>query len=70
MTLAVDPGHRRSGVGRALLGAVEAWAGELGCREIEITSRRTRDDAHAFYRALGFADECARSARFMRPLAS
>jgi GNAT superfamily N-acetyltransferase len=70
VALAVDPRHRRSGVGRALLGAVETWAGGLGCREIEITSRRTRDDAHAFYRALGFTDLCERSARFKRPLAA
>jgi RimJ/RimL family protein N-acetyltransferase len=68
VALAVDAARQRSGLGRRLLTAVEAWAAELGCREIEITSSRHRDDAHAFYRALGFVDVCDRSARFKRPL--
>jgi RimJ/RimL family protein N-acetyltransferase len=68
VALAVDPAWRRSGVGRRLLTAVETWAAELGCQDIEITSSRHRDAAHAFYRSLGFVDECDRSARFRRPL--
>jgi RimJ/RimL family protein N-acetyltransferase len=68
VALAVDQTHRRAGIGRRLFAAVEAWANGLGCRDIEITSRRDRDDAHAFYRALGFDDLCDRSARFKRPL--
>ena len=68
VALAVDPTRQRSGLGRRLLAAVEAWAADLGCREIEITSSRHREDAHAFYRALGFVDLCDRSARFKRPL--
>jgi RimJ/RimL family protein N-acetyltransferase len=68
VALAVDPTRRRSGLGRQLLAAVEAWAAGLGCHDIEITSSRHRDDAHAFYRALGFIDLCDRSARFKRPL--
>ncbi len=68
VALAVDPARRRSGLARRLLGAVEVWAAGLGCREIEITSSRRRDDADAFYRALGFVDVCDRSARFKRPL--
>lgn len=69
VALAVGGEHRRSGLGRRLLVAAEAWARELGCRDLEITSARTRDDAHAFYRALGFADQSERSARFKRALA-
>jgi RimJ/RimL family protein N-acetyltransferase len=68
VALAVDPARRRSGLGRGLLAAVEAWASALGCRDIEITSSRRRDEAHAFYLALGFTDLCDRSARFKRPL--
>jgi RimJ/RimL family protein N-acetyltransferase len=70
VALAVDRARRRSGVGRQLLAAVEAWALSLGCRDIEITSSRTRDDAHAFYDSLGFVDLCDRSARFKRPLSA
>lgn len=68
LALAVDSSSRRAGVARRLLGAVEAWAAGLGCGEIEITSLRSRDDAHAFYASLGFEDRCGRSARFTRPL--
>lgn len=70
VALAVDRQRRRSGVGRRLLAAVEAWATELGCRDIEIMTARGRDDARVFYEALGFVDQCDRSARFKRPLAS
>ena len=68
LALAVDSNSRRAGVGRRLLEAVEEWAAGLDAREIEITSLRSRDDAHAFYAALGFEDRCDRSARFTRPL--
>lgn len=69
VALAVDPARRRAGLGRRLLTAVESWGAELGCHDIEITSSRHRKDAHAFYRSLGFVDQCDGSARFRRPLA-
>lgn len=68
--LAVDSGTRRAGIGRQLLEAVEVWAARLGCRDVEVTSRRTREAAQAFYRTLGFEDLCGRSARFKRPLSA
>jgi RimJ/RimL family protein N-acetyltransferase/N-acetylglutamate synthase-like GNAT family acetyltransferase len=68
LALAVDSRCRRAGVGRRLLAAVEEWAAGLGCTDIELTSRRTRDDAHAFYRELGFEDASGRSALFRRSL--
>jgi len=68
LALAVDSKSRRAGVGRRLLAAVEEWAAGLGCRDIELTSRRTRADAHAFYVALGFEDVSGRSALFRRSL--
>jgi GNAT superfamily N-acetyltransferase len=70
VALVVDPARRRVGAGRRLLDAVEAWALDLGCRDIEVTSRRSREDAQAFYRALGFEDASERSALFRRPLSS
>jgi GNAT superfamily N-acetyltransferase len=52
--LAVSVSHQRQGVGRALVAAAEAFAWEHDCRRVEITSGDHRDDAHAFYRALGY----------------
>ncbi len=66
VALVVDSRSRRAGVGRRLLGAVEEWAAAIGCGDIEVTSLRTREDAHAFYAAQGFEDVSGRSARFWR----
>jgi len=68
VALSVDGRRRRGGIGRALVAAAEAWAAQRGCVAIEVTSRRSRDDAHSFYRALGYADRCDRSGRLTRPL--
>lgn len=67
-SLAVDAGHRRRGIGAALVRAAEELAREWGCDEMEITSRRTRPEAPAFYPALGYEDRSGRQARFMREL--
>jgi RimJ/RimL family protein N-acetyltransferase len=68
IALSVSSGHRRAGVGRRLMAAAERWATTHGCVTVEVTSRRDRDDAHGFYRALGYADRCAQSGRFIRSL--
>jgi RimJ/RimL family protein N-acetyltransferase len=70
VALSVDAAHRRAGVGRRLMAAVEAWAAARGCLDVEVTSLRLRDDAHAFYAALGYADRCAESGRLTRALAA
>jgi predicted N-acetyltransferase YhbS len=67
-SLAVDAAHRRRGIGAALVRAAEQLAREWDCDEMEITARRTRPDAPAFYPALGYEDRSARQARFMRSL--
>ena len=51
------------------MAAVERWAVAHGCVTVEVTSLRSRDDAHGFYRALGYVDRCAESGRFIRSLA-
>ena len=66
--LSVRPESRRAGIGRRLLQAAEEWAAAHGCSAVEITSRRTRADAHAFYRDVGYEDVCDRAARFSRAL--
>jgi predicted N-acetyltransferase YhbS len=35
---------------------------------VEVTSKRSRADAHAFYGRLGFADACGTSGRFTKEL--
>ncbi len=70
VALSVDQDHRRGGLGRQLVGAAEKWAAARGCVDVEVTSRRARHDAHDFYAALGYEDECRRSGRFKRALGS
>ena len=67
-SLVVDSSLRRAGAGRALMAAAERQARAWGCLQIEVTSKRSRADAHAFYRRLGFDDACERSGRFIKEL--
>jgi GNAT superfamily N-acetyltransferase len=67
-SLVVDASVRRAGTGRALMAAAERQAREWGCLQIEVTSRRSREDAHAFYGQLGFDDVCDRAGRFIKEL--
>ncbi|CAA9336555.1 MAG: hypothetical protein AVDCRST_MAG40-2194, partial [uncultured Gemmatimonadaceae bacterium] len=53
-----------AGVGRALVGAVEAFAWAAGCRRVEVTSGDHRPAAHAFYRAAGYRED---ERRFVKP---
>ncbi|QUQ63832.1 GNAT family N-acetyltransferase [Kutzneria sp. CA-103260] len=50
----VTASRRRSGIGSALLDATVALARETDCYKIQLLSRGTRLDAHAFYEARGF----------------
>ena len=50
----VTAGHRRAGVGAALLRAAVALAREAGCYKIQLLSRTERRAAHAFYESRGF----------------
>lgn len=47
--LAVDPGQRSRGIGKALLDAAKDWARARGCSHLELDSAPTRTDAHRFY---------------------
>ena len=53
--MAVDQQSRRRGIGRALIAAVETWAGEQGYTSVALSSQVERTDAHAFYANLGYA---------------
>lgn len=55
--LAVSGRHRKLGIGKALLAAVEAWAREDGACGLRLVSGETRKGAHEFYRSCGFDTE-------------
>jgi GNAT superfamily N-acetyltransferase len=56
---------RGRGVGRVLLDHAVAFARERGCGLIELTSALYREDAHAFYRANGWASTAQRFHRVL-----
>jgi GNAT superfamily N-acetyltransferase len=68
-SLVVAESSRGRGTGRSLLAAAENAAMRLGCLTVEVTSLRTRIDAHAFYERMGYADVCGSSGRFLKSLA-
>jgi len=47
--LAVHPGQRSRGVGKALLDAAKDWARDHGAVHLELDSAFVREDAHRFY---------------------
>jgi ribosomal protein S18 acetylase RimI-like enzyme len=55
--LAVIEEARRMGVGRALMQAGEAWAGERGLRVLSLDVWSTNERALEFYRRLGYDAE-------------
>jgi GNAT superfamily N-acetyltransferase len=52
--LVVGAAARRAGVGRALVGAVEAWAAQQGMGVIAVRSNVLRSESHPFYQKLGY----------------
>ena len=54
MGIAVSSQHRRQGIGKALLTAIEDWERETDAKGVRLVSGGTRTEAHAFYRACGY----------------
>lgn len=54
--IAVVPGFRRRGVGRALMEAVAERARALGLTQVQLDVRVHNDGARAFYESLGFGE--------------
>ena len=55
--LAVLPGQRSRGLGRALLGAIEDYARETGCCKLTLEVRKDNTGARRLYREYGFGTE-------------
>lgn len=66
-TIAVDPGARRRGVGRALLEAAMSWAAARGARKMGLEVRASNIAAQMLYRSLGFAEEGRRAGYYRNP---
>ncbi|HYZ19198.1 MAG TPA: GNAT family N-acetyltransferase [Gaiellaceae bacterium] len=52
--LVVAERYRRRGVGARLTEAIEAEARSRGCESLALNTAHRREDAHAFYEALGY----------------
>jgi GNAT superfamily N-acetyltransferase len=63
--MVVRSARRGEGIGRRLVAQLEAIARREGCGRIDLTSRYRREEAHGFYRSLGFEDT---SLRFVKDL--
>ena len=63
----VRHGHRRRGVGRALVDAAAQWRREQGCSEFASDALLANEASHRFHGAVGFA-ETERVVCFRRPL--
>ena len=55
--LAVDPGQRSRGLGKALLDEAKSWARDHGATHLELDSGLGRKDAHRFYEREGAPPE-------------
>ncbi len=58
--LYVGASHRRRGVGRALVAAAAAYAGECGVDQVTVSVEPRSRDANRFYARLGFAPSVVR----------
>lgn len=50
----IDPAMRGRGIGRVMIGFAERFARSHGATIVELSSNKSRLDAHRFYRNLGF----------------
>ena len=56
-SVAVDPTHRRRGIGSALLRHLEAELRRLGCLKVNLQVRTRNLEVVAFYESLGFTTD-------------
>lgn len=68
VALVVDAEYRRRGIASMLIERCRDFALRHGATEIEVTSRRTRAEAHPFYTGIGFSDVSDQSRRYISTL--
>jgi GNAT superfamily N-acetyltransferase len=61
--IVVDEAARRQGIGKQLMALAEREARRRGCVLLFLTTAERRQDAHAFYRGLGFEETGRRFAK-------
>lgn len=54
--IVVDERHRRRGIGEELMAAAEDWARSMRYATLRLRSNVIREDAHRFYRRLGYSE--------------
>jgi ribosomal protein S18 acetylase RimI-like enzyme len=54
--VAVDPGRRGKGHGRAIMDAAENWLRQAGIAKLQLMVRRENLKAGAFYQSIGYAE--------------
>lgn len=64
--LMVAAGHRRRGIGRALLEEAVTWAGRVGVRKLELHVFPWNEPALALYEEFGFEREGLRRRHYLR----
>ena len=52
--LCVDEQYQRQGIGRLMMEYAISRSREAGCYKLQLASSKTRDEAHQFYKSLGF----------------
>jgi GNAT superfamily N-acetyltransferase len=65
--LSVAAAARGVNVGKSLVNAIEEIAKEMGCIKMAVASGVHREDAHVFYRKLGYAENTKRFVKVFSP---
>ena len=66
--MAVNPTHRRSGLGRHLVAALQAWCSEQHADQLHLEVRASNIAALAFYAKMGFSSVGKRQAYYRQPV--